>query len=417
MRLKLVIVPVLTLAGLLAISSIVRAAPSPSSATLNIAVGGGGSSVSANGFFPHTITLHAGDTIHFANSYDEPHTVTFVPSGDTYPDLVVPGPSGPPQFGFNPTVAFPSFAPGATPVAFDAAKYYNSGILFEGKSADVSFPKTGTWTFYCVFHGFPDPVTKQLVGMTLNVTVIPASTSGVADSQASLDARAAAERDALITKGTQFASGAVAVDAIQGDGSTKWSLKAGGYADALGQSDLTQFLPSALTVKAGDTVKWTNDTFTPHTITFTSGGPEPELITPIPSSSGPPFLAFNPVVLLPSGGNSYDGTGYVNSGFIDKGASPTNTFSLKFTKPGTYNYICVLHDDQGMKGTITVTGAPAPVQQPSGTPGGTITAPNTGTGGMPQQRDGAWLPALLMLGVAGAAFVLAGTRLMWKREA
>jgi plastocyanin len=30
------------------------------------------------------------------------------------------------------------------------------------------------------------------------------------------------------------------------------------------------------------------------------------------------------------------------------------TFSATFTAPGTYNYICALHDDLGMTGTVVV---------------------------------------------------------------
>ena len=49
------------------------------------------------------------------------------------------------------------------------------------------------------------------------------------------------------------------------------------------------------------------------------------------------------------------------------------SYSLKFTKAGTYSYVCFLHADQGMAGVIEVggtTGAPS------------ITAPNTGDAGL-----------------------------------
>jgi plastocyanin len=46
----------------------------------------------------------------------------------------------------------------------------------------------------------------------------------------------------------------------------------------------------------------------------------------------------------------------VNSGFIadDPVLQVRNTFSATFSARGTYPYICELHDDVGMIGTIVV---------------------------------------------------------------
>ena len=58
----------------------------------------------------------------------------------------------------------------------------------------------------------------------------------------------------------------------------------------------------------------------------------------------------------PSG--EFDGTGYWNSGLMDifEPDRPTS-FSMTFTKAGIYPYICVVHLNLGMVGTVTV--APA----------------------------------------------------------
>lgn len=40
-------------------------------------------------------------------------------------------------------------------------------------------------------------------------------------------------------------------------------------------------------------------------------------------------------------------------GFFSDGLNPGNTYKHKFTKPGTYEYLCTLHPDQ-MQGTIVV---------------------------------------------------------------
>ena len=33
-----------------------------------------------------------------------------------------------------------------------------------------------------------------------------------------------------------------------------------------------------------------------------------------------------------------------------------DSFEIKFTKPGTYSYVCKFHEASNMRGTITVTG-------------------------------------------------------------
>ncbi len=230
------------------------------------------------------------------------------------------------------------------------------------------------------------------------------------------DAQGNTERDALIAQGLTAEAGFKLSSAKLTDGSTNWGATVGGYGDALGQADISRFTPGNIKVNVGDTVTWTNDTLTPHTVTFFSGTPDIPLITPVPvSGGGPPFLASTPAALLPAGGPTYDGTGYTNSGFIGKGVGPTTTFALKFTKAGTYQYICHIHDTEGMLGTITVSGAAVtPPAPPVTTPSG-ITAPNTGTGGAP--GGGSWLPTLLIIIVSGVALVAAGTRTIARRGA
>jgi plastocyanin len=94
------------------------------------------------------------------------------------------------------------------------------------------------------------------------------------------------------------------------------------------------FQPSDLTISAGDTVRWTNPTFTPHTTT-----------------SGSSNCVHNT-------------TGVVwDSGTLSNGQS----FSVTFDQAGVYPYFCSFHCGIGMTGTITVTapttGLPVPAEQ------------------------------------------------------
>lgn len=96
-------------------------------------------------------------------------------------------------------------------------------------------------------------------------------------------------------------------------------------------------MKTSVTVAVGSTVTWTNlSNNEPHTVTF--------------APAGAPFPALNPFS-PPSGGNTYDGTALVNSGVLQPGKS----FSLTFTKAGTYTYHCIFHDDtENMIGTVIV---------------------------------------------------------------
>ena len=78
-----------------------------------------------------------------------------------------------------------------------------------------------------------------------------------------------------------------------------------------------QFNPKDITVKAGQTITFTNDESVPHDV-HKESGPGGEF------ASGP-----------------------------DGGLQQGDTFKLKLEKPGTYKYVCHVHAP-GMAGTITV---------------------------------------------------------------
>ena len=54
------------------------------------------------------------------------------------------------------------------------------------------------------------------------------------------------------------------------------------------------------------------------------------------------------------------------------------TFSFTFDEPGTYTYFCGPHEDQGMVGTVTVTGGGAATEQVPSTGGPSLVAPALG---------------------------------------
>ena len=73
---------------------------------------------------------------------------------------------------------------------------------------------------------------------------------------------------------------------------------------------LMRFLPGNLVIHNGDTITWTDeDPETPHTVSFLQGNALPDVALPVNQASGPPLLIFNPLVLLPHGGDIFDGSG------------------------------------------------------------------------------------------------------------
>jgi plastocyanin len=148
------------------------------------------------------------------------------------------------------------------------------------------------------------------------------------------------------------------------------------------------YLPQALRVRVGDTVVWKfngDENHHLHTVTFPGGpfpgpklavaGGQPGEVRPgpwVPVPGGQPDeLMRNPVEAWPTRKPGapievYDGTTYVNSGHMRArpriaGMPASKEFSLTFTKPGSYHYVCALHPH--MQGMIEV--APADANVPS----------------------------------------------------
>lgn len=108
------------------------------------------------------------------------------------------------------------------------------------------------------------------------------------------------------------------------------------------------FSPRTIEIEVGDTVTWDfQQPWTVHTVTFLSGEQVPP---PIVEERGKPY--HNPRIFFPSGGKTYGGTGYVNSG-VPPDLSKPFSYSLKFIKVGTFRYVCLLHAPP-MAGTVIV---------------------------------------------------------------
>jgi cytochrome c oxidase subunit II len=83
----------------------------------------------------------------------------------------------------------------------------------------------------------------------------------------------------------------------------------------VGETDALKFVPATITAKVGDVVEWKNGGTAVHNVVFDNQA--------VPSS--------DPMI-------------------------QGDVFEVKFSKAGTYSYVCKFHETQNMRGTITVTG-------------------------------------------------------------
>jgi len=278
--------------------------------------------IQVNAFLPREISVNVGDTITWTNPAGEFHTVSFL-SGQAPPPLIIVGPGGPE---INPDVAAPA---GGSPYA--GTGYVNSGLLFQGQSYALEFEAVGNFPYVCLIH-------SEMKG---EVHVRAAGTH-YPKSQTLVNAEAQVQRQTLLGEGRALeARGRVAALTARTPSVT---AGIGKLIPDTATLAVMRFLPDKKTVRVGETVTWTNrDPETPHTITF---GTEP---------AGGQLAALAPSGIDRPGHATISAVGQsVNSGFTGQGVPFGTQFQVTFTAPGTYTYICALHDDLGMVGTITV---------------------------------------------------------------
>lgn len=327
---------VFTLVMLSAVVALPAAPVQAATQTWTIIAGGGGKNmqVVSNAFSPRTIEVAVGDTVTWVFQPNWPvHTVTFL-SGQQPPPLLLGG--GDKTYG-NPQVFFP--AGGTT---YDGTGYRNSGLPsedpFKRSTYSLTFTKAGTYQYLCLLHG---PAMSGTVIVGERVSASPAAVA--ARAQRALATTLTAGQAAL-AKWNPERQGSTVVVPLVGNAREGWSI--------------LRFTREPLVITRGTTVTWTmRDPLEIHIVTFPRGQKGLAFLIPQPQKQGPPKLLLDPRVGVPTQTQAYDGESYVNSGILFPLGAPGNlpkTFSLTFTKPGRYSYVCVVHALEGMSGTIIV---------------------------------------------------------------
>lgn len=341
-------------------------------ADITIRAGDGETGYSVNAFLPGEVTIMEGQSIAWIFPWYEPHIVAFV-AGE------------PPEE--------PEVSPPGTEWPNDAGYVY-SGDIF-GDPADppvfgpIVFPEAGEYEYFCPIHPL----------MTAVVNVVA---SGDVDTQEEVDARGETEYQTRLAAVKALAAALSAEEVSvtpRADGTSLYEVVVGGVT-ATGD-DAMQFFPASANIKVGDTVRWTTDNATPHTVTFNA-------------PPGPP--QGDPFAIPRTGETTFAGEGFRHSGILWTVPEENSftSYELTFTGTGSFQYICILHAPQGMMGTVNVAAAPPP---PTATPTPTKTAapapPATGTG--VTSNDGTspiWFLAIagLLVMVAGSGVVVSARR-------
>jgi plastocyanin len=303
-------------------------------------------------FLPNEIWIHAGDSITWTFDVDEVHTVTFIPdteprpsfqtitgspSGSQFPDPKLPETtvvSSPGQLTDIPGTTNPALVKGVPPVTFT-----------------VNFPTAGNFKQVCLFH-------QNMTG----VVHVLDENAPLPYNQDFYDRQAADQRRDLLSdrdgRSVAACGECAAHDSLKARVVTAGTGEISATAGGTQTLAVMRFLKDSIRIRAGDTVEWTNQNpVEPHTVTF-------GMVSFVMGVSPfPPNLpmdadgALHATITSPAD--------KVSSGIIAAAAQDPNSmgnqtplgltrFRATFPKPGTFPYVCLLHDGLGMKGVVMV---------------------------------------------------------------
>jgi plastocyanin len=306
-------------------------------------------------FLPNEIWIHAGDSITWTFDVDEVHTVTFIPdseprpffqtitgspSGSQFPDPTKPETtvvSSPGQLPDIPGTTDPALVKGVPPVTFT-----------------VNFPTAGNFKQVCLFH-------QNMTGV---VHVLSAD-APLPHNQDFYDREAADQRRDLLSdrdgRSVAACGECAAHDSLKARVVTAGTGEISATAGGTQTLAVMRFLADQISIRAGDTVEWTNQNpVEPHTVTFGTVpfvlglSPFPEDLTKHPDPDGALHAVINSNADNVSSGIIAAAAQDPGSGMGSQTPLGPTRFRATFPNPGVFHYLCLLHDGLGMKGTVMV---------------------------------------------------------------
>ena len=116
------------------------------------------------------------------------------------------------------------------------------------------------------------------------------------------------------------------------------------------RADVNMFVPKAVLIGAGSEIRWSNPSNLPHNVVGAFNQ-----TTALDASNTTGIISENST---DSNNNSTNRETAeviaIDSGFIEPNAS----WQYRFDKEGVFNYLCTIHAEEGMRGTVIVTRSP-----------------------------------------------------------
>ena len=179
----------------------------------------------------------------------------------------------------------------------------------------LEFPTPGTYDYQCAAHA--DVMTGRVI--------VQEAGAGLPNDIAGYEAVAQQEMADVLAEGTKALADATAATPMACGRNGLGRL---GRRRWMSQARVMRYVPAEVTIKVGDTVRWTDRTIgEPHTVTFLGGTEQPANTLLETQTSGPPKYIQNYQTFLPMGEKAFDGTGYRNSGFL--GVPPRNRAGVR----------------------------------------------------------------------------------------
>jgi plastocyanin len=112
------------------------------------------------------------------------------------------------------------------------------------------------------------------------------------------------------------------------------------------RADVNMFVPRAIVIEAGSVIRWPNPSNLPHNVvgafnqtTASDAGNTTGIIPQNSSDNNNTDTEMSSSIIS------------IDSGFIEPNAS----WQYSFDKAGVFNYLCTIHAEEGMRGTVIVT--------------------------------------------------------------